>query len=31
VYVIMQMVIGGTNINRERSSLSGSRCDLLVS
>jgi hypothetical protein len=24
------MVIGGTNINRERSGLSGSRCDLLI-
>lgn len=24
------MVIGGTNINRERSGLSSSRCDLLI-
>jgi superfamily II DNA/RNA helicase len=30
VAVVMQMVIGGTNINRERSGLSGSRCDLLI-
>uniref|UniRef100_A0A383W307 ATP-dependent RNA helicase n=1 Tax=Tetradesmus obliquus TaxID=3088 RepID=A0A383W307_TETOB len=26
----VQMVIGGTNINRERSGLSSSRCDLLI-
>jgi ATP-dependent RNA helicase MSS116 len=29
-FVILQMVIGGTNINRERSGLSGSLCDLLI-
>lgn len=26
----LQMVIGGTNINRERSGLASSRCDLLI-